>query len=75
MPTIDDVMMSQEWLHVRCKSCGRSTNIPFKLLPKRLVGDLPVHLAAAFFRCGGCQSKDLETEMINVHKQQLKRAS
>ncbi|SOC89924.1 hypothetical protein SAMN05421890_4913 [Ensifer adhaerens] len=61
MNTIADIRKNELWLGVRCTVCGRSVRIPHKILPVRLAADLPVRLAAAFFRCQGCGSKELES--------------
>ncbi|MET3616309.1 DNA-directed RNA polymerase subunit RPC12/RpoP [Rhizobium aquaticum] len=65
MTTIADIRSSQVWLGIRCEACGRSTYIPHLLLPARLAPDLPVHLAAAFFRCKGCGGKRLVSAAHN----------
>lgn len=66
MTTIADIRSKQLWLGIRCEACGRSTYIPAPLLPARLAPDLPVHLAAAFFRCQGCGGKRLVSEACDL---------
>lgn len=68
MTTIADIRSNRLWLGIRCEACGRSTYIPSPLLPARLVHDLPVHLAAAFFRCQGCGGKQLVSEASDMNE-------
>jgi hypothetical protein len=65
MDTIADIRTRKVWLAIRCEVCGRSTQIPHRLLPARLSDDLPVHLAAAFFRCQGCSGKRLVSSIYD----------
>lgn len=65
MDTIADIRTRKLWLGIKCEACGRSSQIPHGLLPARLSGDLPVHLAAAFFRCKGCGGKRLVSAACN----------
>lgn len=67
MTTIADIRNKQLWLGIRCEACGRSTYIPHPLLPTRLAYDLPVRLAAAFFRCRGCGGKQLVSEASDMN--------
>lgn len=64
--TIQHVRNAGLWLEVRCNACSRVSHIPGKLLPKRLISDLPCHLAAAFYRCSGCDSKDLTSKEVDA---------
>lgn len=63
--TIANIRRTQVWLRVHCEACGRSTDMPHTLLPARLADDLPVHLAAAFFRCKGCGGKRLASSIYD----------
>ncbi|MBP0616383.1 hypothetical protein [Jiella mangrovi] len=63
--TIADLRHKRLWLEVRCVTCQHTTFLPVGLLPKTLRDDLPVHLAAAFFRCR-CGSKQLSTLMVDL---------
>lgn len=65
MATIADIRKDHMRLGVRCEACSRSVSYPRQLVPARLAADLPVHLAAAFFRCGGCGSKKLTSFIEN----------
>lgn len=65
MSTIAEIRKSRLRLGVRCDACTRSVSYPHQLVPARLAADLPVHLAAAFFRCGGCGSKKLTSYIEN----------
>ena len=65
MDTIGDLKRRKLWLSVSCY-CGRHTLIPYRLLPRRLVDDLPVCLAAAYFRCGACDGKQLQSTMADA---------
>ena len=63
--TIEDLRRRRLWLEVRCVACRQTTFLPVPLLPRGLRDDLPVHLAAAFFRCR-CGSKQLATVMVDL---------
>ena len=63
--TIEDLRRRRLWLEVRCVTCRQTTFLPVRLLPRGLRDDLPVHLAAAFFRCR-CGSKQLATVMVDL---------
>lgn len=74
--TIRDIKDNKLWLSVFCVDCSRTTHIPYRLLNrnrKRLDDDLPVSLAAAFFRCSKCNGKKIETKMINVLDERMRR--
>jgi transcription elongation factor Elf1 len=73
METIADIKQSGRWLIVQCRSCGRSIQFPPACFPSKLVTDLPVSLAAAYFRCSRCHSKQLESlsldrDTMNNHR-------
>lgn len=57
--TIEDIRKLQIWLEVRCENCGRCVQIPHGKLPAKLKPDLPARLAAAYFRCQKCESRNL----------------
>ena len=65
MDTIATIETENLWLEIRCRACHRATLIPAKLIPRKLARDLPVSLAAAFFRCQGCGGKDLSSNKGN----------
>lgn len=69
MDTIADIKKRQLWLEVRCRRCTRSTLFPSRNIPKRLPGDLPVPMAAAFFRCSGCCGKRITCRVANPPKE------
>lgn len=68
MTTIHDIRRNCLWLLIRCKACGRTKYIPAEFVPARLKDELPARLAAAYFRCEGCGSKDLASRVANPAK-------
>lgn len=65
METIANIKQSGKWLVVTCQSCGRSTHFPAQCIPPKLLGELPVALVAAYFRCTRCRSKQLESFSVD----------
>ena len=65
--TIAEIRRKRLWLEVRCVECHRISYLPHGLLPARLAADLPIHLAAAHFRCS-CGSKQVTTLMADLDK-------
>jgi len=63
--TIDDLRRNEWWLELRCLECERCVHVPHPMLPRRCRPDLPIHLAAGFFRCR-CGSKQLRSRAVDL---------
>jgi hypothetical protein len=57
------------WLRVGC-ACGRSADLPVKLLARLYGGDAPMHHFAARLRCSTCGDRPA-TAMLVDHVQYL----
>ncbi len=63
--TIADIKLTELSLEVKCLECTRTVLFPHRRLPQTLRDDLPVRLAAAFFRCPTCKSKNVATDIVD----------
>lgn len=68
--TIGELRQQALWLELKCRTCEHATLIPHKCLPERMADDLPVHLAAAYFRCKGCGGKQISAQMTDARAAQ-----
>ncbi len=70
--TIEDIKTAKLWLEIQCLDCERISQTPHRMLPDFLKPDLPARLAAAYYRCPKCQSKNLVSRMVDALAEQPK---